>query len=61
MKYRIRFEWDSEAAVWIATSKDVPGLVLESCSFDTLLERVRYAIPEQIVLNGNKLNGDNKR
>ena len=53
MKYRIRFEWDSEAAVWIATSKDVPGLVLESCSFDT--------IPELIVLNGNKLNGDNKR
>ena len=30
-------------------------------SFDTLLERVRYAIPELIVLNGNKLNGDNKR
>ena len=37
MSCRIDFTWDDEAAVWIATSKDVPGLVLESGSFDALI------------------------
>ena len=60
MKYRIRFTWDSEAVVWIATSKDIPGLVLESGSFDALLEHVRYAVPELIDLNGKRLNGDKR-
>ena len=41
MHCTITFQWDSEAAVWIATSDDVPGLVLESGSFDALVERVR--------------------
>ena len=50
--YRIKFQWDDEAAVWIATSKDVPGFVLESGSFDALIERVKIAMPELIKLNG---------
>ena len=54
MSYRINFVWDNEAAVWVATSQDVPGLVLESGFFDALLERVRYAVPELIELNGEK-------
>ena len=54
MKVRIRFTWDSEAAVCIATSKDVPGLVLESGSIVTLFERVRLAVPELLELNGGK-------
>ena len=54
MSYKIRMTWDEDAAVWIATSSDVPGLVLESGSFDALLERVRYAVPELIELNGVK-------
>ena len=52
MSYRINIIWDDEAAVWIATSQDVPGLVLESGSFDALLERVRFAVPELLELNG---------
>ena len=44
--------WDAEDAVWVATSEDIPGLVLESGSFDALLERLRYAIPELLALNG---------
>jgi hypothetical protein len=48
----IKFTWDAEASVWIATSNDVPGLVLESGSFDALVERVRYAVPELLELNG---------
>ena len=51
MSCKIEFTWDSEASVWIATSKDVPGLVLESGSFDALIERVRYAVPELLELN----------
>ena len=51
MDCKIRFLWDNEAAVWVATSEDVPGLVLESGSFDVLVEKVRHAIPELLELN----------
>lgn len=51
MDYVITFTWDDEAEVWIATSEDIPGLVLESGSFDALLERTRFAIPELLKLN----------
>ena len=53
MRCEIIFHWDPEEAVWTATSKDVPGLVLESGSFDALLERVKQAVPEMVRLNGN--------
>lgn len=49
----IQFTWDPDACVWIATSDDVPGLVLESDSFDLLLERTRIAVPELLELNGS--------
>ncbi len=52
MPCKIKFHWDNEAAVWIATSDDVPGLVLESGSFDALVERVKAAVPELITLYG---------
>ena len=29
MSCKIKFYWDDEAAVWITTSDDVPGLVLD--------------------------------
>ena len=54
MEYIIRFIWDCDTGVWIATSDDVPGLVLESGSFDALVERVRFAVPELLELNGAK-------
>jgi len=44
--------WDEEAAVWIAESQDVPGLILESGSFDALVERVKNAVPDLLELNG---------
>lgn len=53
MRCEIVFRWDAEEAVWTATSKDVPGLVLESGSFDALLERVKQAVPEMLKLNGS--------
>ena len=55
MEYVITFTWDDEAGVWIATSNDIPGLVLESGSYDALLERTRFAIPERLSLNAPEL------
>lgn len=54
MEYVVKLIWDPEAGVWVATSDDIPGLVLESGSFDALLERVRFAAPELLELNGAK-------
>jgi len=51
-EYLVNFSWDSDASVWIATSDDIPGLVLESGSIDALMERVRFAAPELLSLNG---------
>lgn len=51
MDYLITFTWDDEAVVWIATSNDIPGLVLESGSYNALVERTRFAIPELLSLN----------
>jgi hypothetical protein len=52
IEYLVNLSWDNEAGVWIATSDDIPGLVLESGSFDALMERVRFAAPELLALNG---------
>ncbi len=57
MRCEIKFLWDAESAVWIATSKDVPGLILESGSFDALVERVKQAVPELIDMEGQKASG----
>ena len=54
MEYTVKLFWDPDAAVWVATSEDIPGLVLESGSFDALIERVRFAAPELLALNGHK-------
>ena len=51
MKCVVNLTWDPEASVWAATSDDIPGLVLESGSFDALLERVRFAAPELLEMN----------
>lgn len=52
MELKIKLLWDTDAQVWIAESDDVPGLVMESGSFDALIERLRYAVPELLELNG---------
>ena len=49
----INMKWDPEANVWVAVNDDI-GLVLESGSYDALVERVRYATPELLELNNIK-------
>ena len=51
-EFLIKLSWDREATVWIATSEDIPGMVLESGSLDALMERVRFAVPDLLALNG---------
>ena len=51
MKYKVMLTWDEEANMWVATSDDIPGLVLESNSYDALIEKVKIASPELLELN----------
>jgi hypothetical protein len=53
MEYIIDLTWDNETNVWIATSENIKGLILESGSIDALIERVRFAVPELLSLNQN--------
>jgi Domain of unknown function (DUF1902) len=48
----IRVLWDSEAGVWVATSDDILGLVVEATSFDDVVSEVRALAPELLDLNG---------
>ena len=56
-EYTVLLTWDEKAGVWTAASEDIPGLVLESGSADTLMERVRLAAPELMELNGLQPGG----
>ncbi len=51
-EYTVNLIWDVDAAVWVATSDSIPGLVMESGSLDALIERVRFAAPELMTMNG---------
>jgi hypothetical protein len=50
-EYTILLTWDDEARVWVAENDDIP-IALEAGSFDGLIERVRYAVPEILSENG---------
>lgn len=51
MKCTVKLVWDAESHTWSTETKDIPGLLLESPSFDTLVERVKQAAPEMLELN----------
>jgi hypothetical protein len=44
--------WDAEAGVWIATSEDVPGLVVEAATWPGMIEGVRLVLPELLEVSG---------
>jgi hypothetical protein len=45
--------WDDEAAVWIATSEEVPGLVVEAEAWPTMIDEVRLVLPDLLELSGD--------
>jgi len=53
MHCTVKLIYDNEAQVWITESNDIPGLFLESESFDDLIKKVRTATPELLLLNNN--------
>lgn len=44
--------WDEEARIWLATSQDAPGLVVEADSWDRMIAEVRLILPDLLALNG---------
>lgn len=45
--------WDEEAKLFVATSDDVPGLVSEAATFESLRDRVMAIIPELMAENAH--------
>jgi hypothetical protein len=50
----IDVRWDGESAIWLATSADVPGLVIEAASWPSLIEETRLVLPDLLALNGHE-------
>ena len=48
-KCTVKLVWDD--GIWYTKADEELGIVLESSSFDTLIERVRMAVPEMLELN----------
>lgn len=49
----IQARWDSETNVWIATSTDVPGFVVEADTWPSMIEEVRLILHELMELRGH--------
>ncbi|HKS64756.1 MAG TPA: DUF1902 domain-containing protein [Xanthobacteraceae bacterium] len=48
----IRAQWDTEAGVWLATSEDVPGLVVEADTWPAMINEVQLVLPELLDVSG---------
>ena len=53
MNCSIKLIWDSESDRWYTETNDVPGLALDSGSFDALIEKVRLIAPDVLEMNCN--------
>jgi len=49
--------WDDEARVWIATSEDVPGLVVEAASWAQMIDEVRLVLPDLLDIDDAAAQG----
>ena len=49
-------EWDSEARVWVAESKDAQGFVAEASTPEELKDKLKVLIPELLELNAHLLD-----
>lgn len=50
--YSVEAHWDPEAAVWVATSLEIPGLATEASTLEKLAEKLRIMVPELLAANG---------
>jgi hypothetical protein len=49
----IRTFWDDDAKVWIVTSSDVPGLVIEADSWLSAIQEIELVLPDLIEMSGH--------
>ena len=49
-EYSILLSFDDEAMKWYAQNDEIP-IILEDFSLDTLINRVKLAVPEMLELN----------
>ena len=49
--------WDDEARVWIATSEDVRGLVVEAASWAQMIDEVRLVLPDLLDIDDAAAQG----
>jgi predicted RNase H-like HicB family nuclease len=49
--YTVEAFWDTEAAVWVATSETILGLVTEAETIEDLTQKLRSMIPDLLELN----------
>jgi len=52
MTYTVKMIWDNEICRWHCESEEAPGFLLESNSFDGLIERVRVGLPDFLLETG---------
>jgi hypothetical protein len=50
----IKARWDNDAGVWIATSEDVHGLVVEADSWPDMIREVHLILPDLLELLGHE-------
>lgn len=48
----IQARWNGEASVWLATSEDVPGLVVEADTWPGMIQEVELILPELLEVAG---------
>ena len=48
----IQARWDTEASIWLATSEDVPGLVVEADTWPAMINEVQFELPELLEVSG---------
>jgi hypothetical protein len=51
MVYKVTIMWDGDARVYVATSEDIPGLVMEHENADVLVHKVVNVVPDLLLLN----------
>jgi hypothetical protein len=54
MKFLFDADWDDDAKVWYAVSRDDIGLVTEAATLDSLRARVAVILPELIELDAGQ-------
>jgi len=57
-KFVVQAQWDEEAKVWVATSEDLIGLVVEAPGLDSLLAKINEVTPDLVEGNAIDLRPD---